>query len=225
MTTVTTTVSAQHVAGYTYAAAIYCPACLPITRPHVSTEDRPAYAVAESVERVLDNLAAPTGAHGSRLRSTYGETFDRHDEYTFDSDDFPKVLHLDGLLDRSEVQCHECGLMLDPEAEEQRQDREALSAEGYDLDAFAAWAEDRGTAIAYDDRHDFDDAYAGEWSTFREYADQLAEELLDAEGIGPDSLARRHFDYDGCARDLILGGEFWTSTTADGTGVYIFRSW
>ena len=104
-------------------------------------------------------------------------------------------------------------------------ERALLEDEGYNIDAFRAWCEETGEDFAYDNRRDFDDAYCGEWDSFREYADNLAEELLDGEGLDADSLARRHFDFDGFARDLTLSGENFYSSTPVNTGVFVFRAY
>lgn len=48
------------------------------------------------------------------------------------------------------------------------------------------------------------DNFAGIFDTFREYADDAADEMLAAHGIKDDSIAARYFDYDAWARDLAL---------------------
>jgi antirestriction protein len=102
--------------------------------------------------------------------------------------------------------------------------RDDLESEGYNVAAMLAWCELTGEDFSYDNRHDFDDAYAGEWDSFREYADELAGEVIIAEGLSDESLAERHFDWDGFARDLMLSGENYTAPTPDG-GVWVFRSY
>ena len=81
--------------AYLYQCEVYCPRCLPLTREYVDTEHRPLYAIVKAVERVLDNLAAPTGKLGHLQ-------VDRTVELEFDSWDFPKVLFGRGV-------CGECG--------------------------------------------------------------------------------------------------------------------
>lgn len=49
-----------------------------------------------------------------------------------------------------------------------------------------------------------DDRFAGIFDTFRDYADESADENLAAHGIKDDSLLARYFDYDAWARDLEL---------------------
>jgi len=52
----------------------------------------------------------------------------------------------------------------------------------------------------------FDDAFIGETS-LKDYAYELADEMMDCEGLSAESLGRRYFDYDQFARDLVLGGD------------------
>jgi antirestriction protein len=61
----------------------------------------------------------------------------------------------------------------------------------------------------------FEEAYAGEWDTFREFAEQLAEELGMTEGAG------NYFDYEAWARDLIH--DYDALATSAGT-VFVYRS-
>lgn len=65
---------------------------------------------------------------------------------------------------------------------------------------------------------DFEESYAGHWDSFREYAENLAEEIgLLAEA--PEDLAS-YFNWDGWARDLAM--DYATARAEDG-GVYVFR--
>jgi antirestriction protein len=61
----------------------------------------------------------------------------------------------------------------------------------------------------------FEEAYAGEWDTFREFAEQLAEDIGMTEGAG------NYFDYDAWARDLIH--DYDALATSAGT-VFIYLS-
>lgn len=97
---------------------------------------------------------------------------------------------------------------------------------------FAAWCANAGETIMSADVDDFRDSYAGEHDTFRDYADELVDDMgvftVAASHVGmtttvPDSHPlRSYFDYDAWARDLILGGDYWTSDSPG--GVYVFRS-
>lgn len=46
------------------------------------------------------------------------------------------------------------------------------------------------------------DSFCGTYDTFREYADEAADESLAAHGIKDDSILSRYFDYEAFARDL-----------------------
>lgn len=91
-------------------------------------------------------------------------------------------------------------------------------------DAFRAWV--LAGNYSYDgdgmpDLAEFEDSYAGEWDSFREYAEELAD------GIGlladvPDEIAA-YFDWEAWTRDLILGGDYTTEDAPNG-GVYVFRA-
>ncbi|MBI5738853.1 MAG: hypothetical protein HY997_23575 [Mycolicibacterium neoaurum] len=81
----------DEVAAYTYQAEILCPACTIETLiaagdPAPAARDMPA-------EDVLDQCAGALA-------------IDRDDETTFDSDEFPKVVHLDHLA--ADEQCGAC---------------------------------------------------------------------------------------------------------------------
>ncbi len=66
---------------------------------------------------------------------------------------------------------------------------------------------------------DFEDRYCGEWETFREYAEQLADDigLLSS---APEELAR-YFNWDAWTRDL---GFDYTDAPAPAGGVFVFRN-
>lgn len=89
-------------------------------------------------------------------------------------------------------------------------------------DAFRAWwASGDYTADSDDlpDLSDFEERYAGEWHTFRHYAESLADDIgLLAEV--PDEIAA-YFDWDAWTRDLAYD---YTTEAAPGGGVFLFRS-
>ena len=84
------------VVGYAYKADIWCPKCM--EESSLLEGVKPA-----SAELMLDEVA-------TRLK------VDRHDEYSFDSDDFPKVVTI-GDLDfhgnEGIDECYQCGEELD----------------------------------------------------------------------------------------------------------------
>ena len=86
------------------------------------------------------------------------------------------------------------------------------------IKAVAAWLDNLGISWRDAELSDFDDAFAGEWGSEQEYAENLAEEcgLIDANASWPNS----YIDWERATRDLFMDG-YW-SATADG-GVYVFH--
>lgn len=66
---------------------------------------------------------------------------------------------------------------------------------------------------------DFEERYAGEWDTFREYAEELADDIGMLSGVA-DEIAR-YFDWSAWTRDLAY--DYTTEPASDG-GLYVFRS-
>ncbi|KJR05984.1 antirestriction protein [Gordonia sihwensis] len=88
--------------------------------------------------------------------------------------------------------------------------------------ALCAWVRS-GAYIAEGDTDfpilsDFEERYAGEWSTFREYAEQLADDIGLLTDV-PESL-QRYFDWESWTRDLRF--DYSVEDAPDG-GVFIFR--
>lgn len=67
---------------------------------------------------------------------------------------------------------------------------------------------------------DFEDAYAGEWDSFREYAESLADDIGLMANVDSDNLLARYFDWEAWTRDLAM--EHTTEPAPNG-GVYVFR--
>lgn len=92
----------------------------------------------------------------------------------------------------------------------------------WQADAVAAWIGSGNFGTDGDglpNASDFEDAYAGEWNTFREYADNLADDLGMLVGI-PEEVAR-YFDWDLWTRDLAYD---YVTEPAPSGGVFVFRS-
>lgn len=68
---------------------------------------------------------------------------------------------------------------------------------------------------------DFEEAYAGNWETFRDYAFQLVEGLCLFDGLDREHIVVRYFDWDSWIRDLEM--DYSVERDGDG-GVYVFRS-
>lgn len=91
--------------------------------------------------------------------------------------------------------------------------------------ALCAWVRS-GSYIAEGDTDfpvlsDFEEAYCGEWESFRDYAFQLAEDLGLFEGLSDDHVAVRYFDWDSWIRDLAFD---YSVESCETGGVYVFRS-
>lgn len=66
---------------------------------------------------------------------------------------------------------------------------------------------------------DFEEAYQGQWDTFREYAEQLADDIRLTDGW-PDE-AQRYFNWDAWTRDQRF--DYTVADAPDG-GVFVFRN-
>lgn len=96
------------------------------------------------------------------------------------------------------------------------------SVDEWQRDAFRAWV------TAGDYSHDgdglpsvsdFEDAYCGEWDTFQQYAEELAEDTGLLAGV-PDEFVG-YFDWQAWARDLAYD---YNTADAPSHGVYVFRT-
>jgi hypothetical protein len=92
------------IVGYMYSADIYCPGCILAALPTAQGGQFDGWKDLSNqpVETSLDELAAAFG-------------FDRHDEYSYDSDEFPKVVFAgqvhDGcceLCEHDDDHCERC---------------------------------------------------------------------------------------------------------------------
>lgn len=89
--------------------------------------------------------------------------------------------------------------------------------------ALCAWVRS-GSYVAEGDTDypvlsDFEERYAGEWSTFREYAEQLADDIGLLTDV-PESL-QPYFDWASWTRDLKY--DYNVESAPDGGGVFVFR--
>lgn len=66
---------------------------------------------------------------------------------------------------------------------------------------------------------DFEDAYAGEWDSFREYAEQLADDIDLLRNV-PEEI-KGYFHWDAWTRDLAFD---YTTAPAPRGGVFMFRN-
>lgn len=89
------------------------------------------------------------------------------------------------------------------------------------LPAFLAWIRTGAHVVDADDlpiASEFEESYCGEYSSFREYADEQVDDLGVLRDV-PDEV-RRYFDFDSWALDLAFD---YTVVDAEHSGVYIFR--
>jgi antirestriction protein len=158
--------------------------------------------------------------------SLVGEWYDAADADTVSID----ALHIDaGTVAR--ISCEEMWVM-DQEylpisgecspAEAGEWGRVLGDVDDWQRDALLAWvrsgdyiAEGTGSLPSLPD---FEERYAGEWDSFREYAENLADDIGLLSGV-PDELAA-YFDWSAWTRDLAYD---YTTEPAPGGGVYVFR--
>ena len=92
---------------------------------------------------------------------------------------------------------------------------------GISDDVALAYAGNIGAGLGDPNPSEIADAYLGEYESVREYAEQMADEMGLFDGVS-DTL-RNYFDYEAYARDMVLGGDVWT-TDRNGGMVHIFRN-
>lgn len=88
-------------------------------------------------------------------------------------------------------------------------DRLSVSAGGQSL----------GYSVNVERAGQFEEAYAGEWGSIEEYAENLADDIgaIDGDAKWP----MMYIDWERAARDLVLGGDVWTADSIG--GVYVFN--
>lgn len=90
------------IVGYTYSADLYCPSCIIAQLPTGEGGAFDGWALAPGVHMSAeDNLNEIAAAF----------CIDRHDEWSFDSGDFPKVAFRD-MLNGDSDHCASCGEVL-----------------------------------------------------------------------------------------------------------------
>lgn len=173
---------------------------LTVVRPRVWVGCLSCYNAGRLVGEWIDAAKAgdltPDGLHGSPTA---------HDEmWVFDLEGFPR-----GTGEMSPSAAVPWGDLFDEVGDTQ-------------WDALLAWMETgcyivEGTG-KLPSLPDFEDAYCGEWGSFREYAEQLADDIDLTDG-GPEE-AQRYFDWEAWTRDLKFD---YTVADAPGGSVYVFR--
>jgi antirestriction protein len=90
--------------------------------------------------------------------------------------------------------------------------------DNYDIVAVQAYADNLYLKLEdFEDWSDqFEEAFQGRWESFKEYAEQLADECMDAQNT-------RYFDYDGFTRDLEY--DYWTELDRDTYDTLVFSNY
>lgn len=138
------------------------------------------------------------------IHAAYGGTrFGCEEAWVFDTDNLPLAREM------SVTEASEWGRLLAEVEESQR-------------DPFVAWVRsgllDLLPGEAREQLSSFEDAYCGEWDSFRDYAEQLADDIGLLADV--DDTIAAYFDWDAWTRDLAYD---YTTAPAPG-GVYVFRS-
>lgn len=91
----------------------------------------------------------------------------------------------------------------------------------HETGAFYAWCLDGDSVVdaaSLPIYSEFEDRYCGEWDTFRDYSEHLAEEI-DVFANVPEEISR-YFDWTSWSRDLAFD---YTTVAAENGNVYVFR--
>ena len=120
------------------------------------------------------------------------------------------VMDHEGFGDRGEGNVSE--FYAEAEAIAEREPR------GIDPEAWAAFVDNFGTSATLDD---FEDSFAGFYTSGEDFAEELVSDCHNLEAL-PDVL-RWHIDWAGIWRDLTLGGDYWSADLA-WQRVAIFRN-
>jgi antirestriction protein len=96
-------------------------------------------------------------------------------------------------------------------------------------EAFAAFIDHYGRPVPTDWGElveGFEEAYAGEWDSERDYAEEFADDVyglrrMASRADGVSEIVARYFDYEAFARDLFMGDVY--SAPEPGGGIYVFR--
>lgn len=102
----------------------------------------------------------------------------------------------------------------------------AIEANHIDLDPFGAWLENESKDLTEDVEdliQGFEDAYAGEWGSLADYAEEFFEDVYSEALETMPNVLRYHIDWEGVGRDLRLGGDVY-EVQAPGGNVWVFRN-
>jgi len=97
----------------------------------------------------------------------------------------------------------------------------AAAIEEHGEEPVCAFVSNFGTDEPWDEDA-FTEAYCGEWDSMEEYAEQLAEDIGAIDPNASHEWPKSYIDWEAAARDLILGGDYWTHE--EHGLVYVFRN-
>jgi hypothetical protein len=100
---------------------------------------------------------------------------------------------------------------------------ERMEAEGYPVEAVAAWRDNIGAEYAdLEDLDGFGEAYCGEWASGADYAEDLAGEIVEGLEDKMSSWPWSCIDWERAWNELRMGGDNYAVDSP--AGVYVFRS-
>lgn len=155
--------------------------------------------------RLVGDWHPALGAHEVSAEDLHGHPTPHEELWCLDSENIPVNREM------SPVEANSWGEAFDQVGDDQRAALYAWVASGdYEM---------QGTSGDLPSVGDFQDRYCGEWGSFREYAEQYADDiglLLDV----PEAVTR-HFDWDSWTQEM--QSDYTTCRNPD-RGVFIFRS-
>lgn len=100
---------ATHIAAYVYSADVYCPDCIAATAERVLRENGYADEIEDAAREgsPVDVGVFALRAEGLLARWAKLDGINQYDPYSYDSDDFPKVVLADSIEDGD--RCGGCG--------------------------------------------------------------------------------------------------------------------
>jgi len=101
-------------------------------------------------------------------------------------------------------------------------------AVSYPVDAFDAFLDNHGVnqtdpEVLADTVEEFEESYRGEWPSFREYAEEFADEIGMFGGVDVAEMLERYFDWDKWTAELLH--DYWLADAIEGGGVHVFANY
>lgn len=169
----------------------------------------------------FDAIDCPTEMTGEGEESWQGRINERvvhvHPDHYRDGHEELWVMDHDGFRGALKGECSPAT------AQELAEALESLDDSDIPWEACVAYADNCGhqlTEVA-DWKDECEEAWNGEHSSREDFAYQLADDLGAIKD--DDAWPYTHIDWEGAARDLFLGGDYWDAD-APGGGIYVFGS-